>query len=140
MKISKLFGLIALTTGIFTIFPEVAKADVEVCNRSDYKAYVAIAYYADGKWNSWGWTHVYSGECETVFEGNARLTPPYLYLADDEWTEWKIGGSSREADFCIRQTAFDIEYADGHCSEEGMFPATFQRITSDDYDLRINLD
>lgn len=139
MKLSKLFGLIALTTGILTIFPEVAKADVEVCNRSDYKAYVAIAYFARGDWYSWGWTHVYSGECETVYEGNARLNPPYLYMADDDWTEWKIE-SSREADFCIRQSSFDIENADGACSAEGMFPVTFQRISSDDYDLRINLD
>jgi uncharacterized membrane protein len=140
MKLFRGVGLIFLSTCMAWILPKPARADLFVCNNSNDKAYVAVAWYESKLWRSWGWKQVYAGRCEKVFTGNIRLTAPYVYIADDNWSPWNIETSSTYNQFCIRQTTFEIENADGRCSPEGMFPVEFQRVNSNAYDFRINLN
>lgn len=138
IKFLWLFKVISLSTFISLSFADQAKADLVICNKSSTKAYIAVAYYKTDYWNSSGWTSVYRGECETVFLGNIKLNAPYLYVADDNWNQWSVSRSTRNQSFCIRQSAFNIDDADQRCVD-GMFPVTFQRITSTSYDKTINL-
>ena len=74
-----------------------------------------------------------------VFRGNMRLVAPYVYIADDNWKSWNFNDSNKRAEFCILQSAFNINNADRQCVD-GMFPVTFQRVTSEDYNKVVNLN
>lgn len=139
MKFLWIFKVIALSTFISIVSSDKAKADLTVCNKSSYKAYVAVSYYSSGNWNSSGWTQVYGGECEAVFRGNIRLIAPYVYIADDNWNPWNSNITDKTANFCILQSGFNIDNADKTCVD-GMFPASFSRVTSTDYDKVLNLN
>ncbi|HIK03148.1 MAG TPA: DUF1036 domain-containing protein [Trichormus sp. M33_DOE_039] len=114
-----------------------AKADLIVCSASPEKAYVAKAWYSEGSWVASGWTHVYSGECETVLVGDMRQVSAYIYAADNDWQPWELQGK-RTAVFCLKQSPFEIVDADGSCSSS-MIPKTFYRVVSDSYDYRVRL-
>lgn len=128
----------ALTLPVLAITAPEAKADLEVCNKSDTKAYIAIAWYAEGHWRSTGWTHVFPGECETVFNGDMSENSVYVYAADDHWEPWTLE-DKKTGSFCLRQSAFNLVDADGECVGD-MMDRTFYRLTSDrSYDYRLNL-
>lgn len=114
-----------------------AKADLIVCSYSSDKAYVAKAWYSEGSWVASGWTHVYSGECETILVGDMRKASAYIYAADNDWRPWELQGK-KTAVFCLRQAPFEIVDADGRCSGS-MIPKTFYRVVSDSYDYRVRL-
>lgn len=139
MKFLWVFKVVALSTLVSLVSPSKAKADLTVCNKSSDKAYVAISHYQAGNWNSSGWAQIYGGECEMVFRGNMRLVAPYVYIADDNWKSWNFNDSNKRAEFCILQSAFNINNADRQCVD-GMFPVTFQRVTSEDYNKVVNLN
>jgi uncharacterized membrane protein len=129
-------GLLSLPM-VISVAPE-AKADLIVCSRSNDKAYVAKAWYSEGTWIASGWTHVYSGQCETVLKGDMRRISAYVYAADDEWRPWELQGR-KTATFCLQQSSFRINDADGRCSTR-MIPKTFYQIVSPnsyDYTLRL---
>lgn len=122
---------------VISVAPE-AKADLIVCSRSTDKAYVAKAWYSEGNWIASGWTHVNSGECETVLLGDMRRISAYIYASDDEWQPWELEGR-KTAIFCLQQSPFRIENADGRCAAN-MIPKRFYQIVSPnnyDYTLRL---
>ena len=139
MKFLWIFKVIALSTVFSMVSSDKARADLTVCNKSSYKAYVAVSHYSAGNWNSSGWAQIYGGECETVFRGNIRLNAPYVYIADDNWNAWNSSDSNKTSNFCILQSAFDIDNADKTCVD-GMFSVSFQRVTSNDYDKVLYLN
>lgn len=129
-------GLLSLPM-VMSVAPE-AKADLIVCSRSNDKAYVAKAWYSGGTWIASGWTHVNPGECETILEGDMRNVSAYVYAADDEWRPWELQGK-KTATFCLKQSPFRINDADGRCSTS-MIPKRFYQVVSPnnyDYTLRL---
>ena len=134
MKYFWFLKLVAISATISLISVGEAKADLRVCNRSSYKAYVAVSYYnRQSVWNSFGWKHVFGGECETVFRGDMRLNAPYVYITDNNWNPWKLSVSDRVSYFCITQSRFNIVNANRRC-ERGMQRVQFQRVISNNYD------
>lgn len=129
-------GLLSLPI-VISVAPE-AKADVIACNRSSDKAYVATAWYSNNNWIASGWTHVYPGECEKVLEGDMRKMSAYIYAADNDWRPWQLEGK-KTATFCLQQSSFRINNADGRCASN-MIPKTFYRVVSpSSYDYTVRL-
>lgn len=122
---------------VISIVPE-AKADLIVCNTSSDKAYIAQALYSKNHWSASGWTHVFSGKCETVILGDMRKTSAYIYAANDNWEPWQLE-EKKTAVFCLQQSSFEITNADGQCSLD-MIPKTFYKVVSPgNYDYTLKL-
>ncbi len=120
---------------VISIVPE-AKADLIACNTASGKAYISKAWYSQGKWVASGWTHVLPGECEAILIGDMRDISAYVYAADKNWQPWKLPGK-KTAIFCLRQSSFKLNNANGRCSI-GMIPKTFYRVVSPEkYDYTI---
>jgi uncharacterized membrane protein len=122
---------------VMSIAPQ-AKADLIVCSRASEKAYIAKAWYSKGNWVASGWTHVNSGECEVILVGDMRSTSAYVYASDQNWQPWKLE-EGETAIFCLQQSSFRINNAEGRCSTN-MIPKTFYKIVSpDSYDYTVRL-
>jgi uncharacterized membrane protein len=86
---------------------------ISICNQSDSKAFVAEAWY-EGIWVSSGWVQLEAGDCGVVLNGR-RSNSGHVYIADDYWTDWKVPGVKTKT-FCLQQTAFTLDNAEGECS------------------------
>ena len=132
-------SLLVLFSGIFLMIVEPVRADLYVCNRANYKAFVAFAFFNYGtrKWESEGWIDVYPGNCTTILTGDLSKHDAFVHLVDDYWNQWYIE-SAKSYQFCLKQTSFKIYDADKSCHGD-MLTKNFQRVDSQLYDRVINL-
>ena len=94
------------------LHPAPAQANLNICNDSGEKIWVAIAYHDRdaGNWVSRGWWTIDSGECKTPLGGN--LTNQYYYLFGDGDQHYWSGNHS----FCVdSNNAFSLNQADTTC-------------------------
>jgi uncharacterized membrane protein len=122
---------------VIGVAPE-AKADLIVCNTSLNKAYIAKAWYSQGRWLASGWTHVLTGQCETILVGDMRKISSYIYASNENWEPWKLP-ARKTGLFCLQQSPFKITNAAGRCNLD-MIPKAFYKIVSPesyDYTLRL---
>ncbi len=81
-----------------------ARADFRLCNNSNTRVSVAIAY-TDGKsWLSEGWWNLRPTACETLLRGPLAAEFYYVYAMDERGGEWK-----GKAFMCTRDREFRIE-------------------------------
>ncbi len=113
-------------------FPDVAKADFNVCNKAGGKIGVAFAYLdPNNTWISTGWWNLESGDCATLFKGNisARNNYWYVYGYGYDGTMWSGNNA-----FCTLRNKFTIPNADKSCNGSGKEWKNFQEVFTGSYD------
>ncbi|MGF1454746.1 MAG: DUF1036 domain-containing protein [Alphaproteobacteria bacterium] len=109
-----------------------------VCNKTDHRVVVSVAYDREGTWVSRGWWAPEPGACMKLIKD--RLPDRFIYVYVSGFSE---SGDSVVWDgshpFCISDVKFSIEGSDD-CAERGYGSAKFVRIDTEDqsgwtYDL-----
>lgn len=138
-----LLQLLAFTTiisGAMLFTSTKASATVTVCNKSNDKAFVAVAYNVNKMWQSDGWTHVEANQCKDFLNSDDLTRSGYLYIADNDWRQWSIEDKTAPVlnkNFCLKQEPFAIDKADMNCGST-MLRKTFQkRDVAGDYTIRL---
>src|SRR5215475_10559338 len=67
-----------------------AKADFNVCNKTQERIAVALGFRQQGQWMSQGWWNVGPAHCATLLSGKLAETKYYLY-ADAKAGNWFMG-------------------------------------------------
>lgn len=94
--------LTAVLTGLALTAP--ARADFRLCNNTNTRVSVALAY-TDGKsWLSEGWWNLRPTACETLLRGPLAAQFYYVYAMDERGGEWK-----GKAFMCTRDREFRID-------------------------------
>ncbi len=84
--------------------PASARADFRLCNNTNTRVSVAIAY-TDGKaWLSEGWWNLRPTACETLLRGPLAAQFYYVYAMDERGGEWK-----GKAFMCTRDREFRVD-------------------------------
>ncbi len=79
---------LAMTLGVGTT---PAEAALNVCNRSNLPAKVAVGRFNGTKWMSEGWWTIEPTKCATLVEGNLKARYYYLYATDGAAGTWDGG-------------------------------------------------
>jgi len=66
-----------------------ARADFRLCNTTEHRVSVAVAYTSGGKWISEGWWNLKANGCETLMRGPLAAEFYYVYAMDERGAEWK---------------------------------------------------
>src|SRR5271166_2525346 len=80
-------ALSALCLSLMTIAP--ARADLRMCNNTQNRVSVAIAYTDGQGWVSEGWWNLKSLDCVTLLRGALAAQYYYVYAMDERGGEWK---------------------------------------------------
>ncbi len=81
-----------------------AKADFRLCNNTNNRVSVALAYTDGRNWLSEGWWNLRSAACETLLRGPLAAQYYYVYAMDERGGEWK-----GKAFMCTRDREFRID-------------------------------
>lgn len=87
------------------MLPSTASAELRLCNRTQSRVGVAMAYNDGSGWTTEGWWNVSANSCETLVRGDLSARFFYLYAVDyDQGGEWtgKAYMCTREKEFTIR--------------------------------------
>jgi uncharacterized membrane protein len=84
------------------VFP--ARADFQLCNKSDHTAVVAIGYKSGADWTSEGWWRIKPQGCRVLIKGSLR-TQHYLIHAAQEGVDGDWDGAYR---LCVKPKNFKI--------------------------------
>jgi len=95
-------ALSALCLSLLTIAP--ARADLRMCNNTQNRVSVAIAYTDGQGWVSEGWWNLKSLDCVTLLRGALAAQYYYVYAMDERGGEWK-----GKAFMCTSDREFKIE-------------------------------
>jgi uncharacterized membrane protein len=96
-----------------------ASAELDGCNKTNEKIYVAAAHNTDEGWISLGWWAIEPNSCMTMLEESLQYRYYYVYAEAESGRTW--GGSYN---FCIQNEKFDIVGADD-CDSRGYETAGF---------------
>jgi uncharacterized membrane protein len=129
---ASLFGLCLLS-------PNVASAELKLCNTTSSRIGVAIGYKDKDGWTSEGWWNVNSQSCEVLIQDKLRARFYYIYAFDyDRGGEWggpvptSIPMCTKDAEFTIR----GIENCEGRgFNKTGFFEVDTQEQT--DWTVRL---
>lgn len=91
--------------GAVWLVPGIAHAEFRLCNRTQSRIGVAVAYKDDGSWTTEGWWNVAANSCETLLRGDLTGRFYYLYAMDyDQGGEWagRVFMCTKEKEFTIR--------------------------------------
>lgn len=91
--------------GAAWLVPGVAHAEFRLCNRTQSRIGVALAYKDEGNWTTEGWWNVTANSCETLLRGTLSSRFYYLYAVDyDQGGEWagRVYMCTLEKEFTIR--------------------------------------
>ena len=66
-----------------------ASADFRLCNMSENRVSVAIAYTDGANWVSEGWWYLKAGACDNLVRGPLAAEFYYVYAMDERGAEWK---------------------------------------------------
>ena len=83
----RLLALSALGTALCAAAP--ARADLRMCNNTNNRVSVALAYTDGQGWVSEGWWNLKSLDCVTLLRGALAAQYYYLYAMDERGGEWK---------------------------------------------------
>ncbi len=112
-----------------------AQAGLTICNETDSRKSVAIAYAADDSWTSEGWWNIDSGECSLVLSGD--LSNRYYYYRATSGGEQF---NKDDVEFCTEPTVFEIS-GDISCAMGGYDSSPFEKIdtgqTAREFTLRL---
>jgi uncharacterized membrane protein len=117
-RIRQVIG-IALATAAAGAFASPAEAELDGCNKTSEKIYVAIAHNSDPDWLSLGWWTIQPNSCTTMIGGALQYRYYYAYAESDSGRIW--GGTHK---FCIHDDKFDIVGGD-NCESRGYETAGF---------------
>ena len=81
-----------------------ASADLRMCNNTDNRVSVALAYTDGESWVSEGWWNLKSLDCVTLLRGALAAQYYYVYAMDERGGEWK-----GKAFMCTSDREFKIE-------------------------------
>ena len=84
--------------------PLPARADFRLCNNSNSRVSLAIAYTDGQTWVTEGWWNLKASACETVLRGPLAAQFYYVYGMDERGGEWK-----GRAFMCTKDHEFRIE-------------------------------
>jgi uncharacterized membrane protein len=65
------------------LLPNVAHADLNVCNQTPNTVSISFGYRASAGWQSQGWWVTGPGACATVYQGPLETRYYYLHAVDD---------------------------------------------------------
>ncbi|WP_293574810.1 DUF1036 domain-containing protein [Phaeobacter sp.] len=95
---------------------------LKVCNDTPVRQSISLAYRDDGRWISYGWWDIPSGDCRAVVE--QPLQNRFYYFRSEspgwEFLDERIG-------FCIAPDDFTI-YGDHDCGVRGYIAGSFAKI------------
>lgn len=104
-KIRSVFGALAITAICLLVWPQAARAEFKVCNKTDALVGVAIGYKMENDWITEGWWRIPPDICTSIIEGD--LTSRYFYLHAEES---ESGGKWRGPVFmCTSSKEFKIQ-------------------------------
>src|SRR5690606_14841769 len=109
------------------VLPSAARADYHFCNKTSYVLDSAIAFDADGRWKSRGWTRLPPGDCMSVLEGPVAEGNYFVFARSIDAHEGSIKYFSGNTDFCIVDGTFEIEGRE-QCAMRGYDSADFLRV------------
>ena len=94
-----------ITAGIFCAILATgpAWADFRMCNNTNARVSVSLAYTNGANWVSEGWWNIKASACETLLRGPLAAQYYYVYAMDERGGEWK-----GKAFMCTRDREFRI--------------------------------
>jgi uncharacterized membrane protein len=90
--------------GLVCLAPAAAHADLRMCNLSNTRVSVALAYTDGAQWVSEGWWNLKPTDCSTLLTGGLAAQFYYVYAMDERGGEWK-----GKAFMCTSDREFKIE-------------------------------
>jgi uncharacterized membrane protein len=99
---AKFLSLAALCLASVAATP--AAADLRMCNNTQNRVSVALAYTDGQNWISEGWWNLKSLDCATLLRGVLAAQYYYLYAMDERGGEWK-----GKAFMCTSDREFKVE-------------------------------
>ena len=81
-----------------------ARADFRMCNLTDRRVSVALAYTDGQAWVSEGWWNLKPTDCDTLLRGSLAAQYYYVYAMDERGGEWK-----GKAFMCTSDREFKID-------------------------------
>jgi uncharacterized membrane protein len=113
-----------------------AQAELKLCNDTESRVGVALAYLENGEWVSEGWWNIESGSCEVLLTGELNNDIYYLYAVDyEKGGDWK--GSKN---ICTQKKLFIIRgWFD--CKQRGYDEEMFFQVDTEgksDWTVRLN--
>ena len=81
-----------------------ARADFRMCNLTDRRVSVSLAYTDGERWVSEGWWNLKPTDCNTLLRGVLAAQYYYVYAMDERGGEWK-----GKAFMCTSDREFKIE-------------------------------
>jgi uncharacterized membrane protein len=100
MKFLAIGGLAALSAMLAS---QSAHADFRLCNTTNNRVSVSIAYTDGQTWISEGWWNLKAGACDVLVRGPLAAQFYYVYAMDERGAEWK-----GKAFMCTRDHEFRI--------------------------------
>ena len=97
-------AIAALAMCLVQFVPNVAEADLRMCNKTRDKLSVAIGYRHDSSWVSEGWWNIDAHNCMVLREG--PLTSRFVYVYATDGVESGIWGG--EGYMCVQNREFTI--------------------------------
>lgn len=97
-------GLALVVAAALSCAASAARADFRLCNNSNTRVSVALAYTNGAGWVSEGWWNIKANLCETLLRGPLAAQYYYVYAMDERGGEWK-----GKAFMCTRDREFRIE-------------------------------
>ena len=136
-RIAKLlFGGIALTGMLLTVFPSPAVADLKLCNTTSSRIGVVIGYKDTTGWTSEGWWNIPSNVCWTLIKGNLVARFYYVHAVDyDQPGVWdrneQVPASKTQFFMCTEDKSFEIR-GTSRCEQRGFNRTRFFEIDTQD--------
>jgi uncharacterized membrane protein len=110
-------------------FATPAQAKLQICNKTEIAALIAVGRFDGREWLSEGWWRVAPNSCADVVQG--PLTARFYYLRgvqEDVDGAW----DSNRYSFCVARDNFTIK-GRKQCRERGYAPAGFFEIDTGDF-------
>ncbi len=138
-KVVGCLGSIVASASFMTVI-EPAQAQLQVCNRSNKTAYIAVGYgVGNDKWRSEGWFEITPRQCEVVVE-TALTSGDYYYLyGGDRGDNWVWEGTTGQ-NFCVHPTdKFNYVATGEGCGRNGSELRPFFEVQVDSSNYTMNL-
>lgn len=119
-KLSAWGGVVLLGFVMTIVSGLPARADLEFCNHTAEKQWVAVGYKSEGVWQSEGWWGVDADDCATPIIGDLEFRHYYYRLFESSFV-------GEGFSFCLKKEVFESEDADD-CDSDGFEPADFAGI------------
>jgi uncharacterized membrane protein len=100
----RLLSAVTLSALLAALGSSAARADFRLCNNTNARVSVSLAYTDGQRWVSEGWWNLKPSACETLLRGPLAAQYYYVYAMDERGGEWK-----GKAFMCTRDREFHID-------------------------------